>query len=265
MLDRVRERFAAFQGKLSAPEPVLGLVIQSAMTSAAEIVARAGYDFAWIDMEHTALTFGDVERLILALENCGCVPLVRVRNNEANCIGQALDLGGRIVDVPHVDTAEDARRAVRGAKYYPLGRRGYATCTRSTGLGAERLDRAAMREKNDSALLMVQIESEEAVRNAAEIAAVKGVDLLYVGYADLSQDLGISPDPAHPKLREAVATVSMALKTSGKIGGIMVSDPAELASYCAMGFHLICCGIETMVFRNAAQSLLARYQGIIPK
>jgi 4-hydroxy-2-oxoheptanedioate aldolase len=259
MLEEGHKQFAAFKKKLKAHEPVFGLVMQSTMTAVAEIVARTGDDFAWIDMEHTAMTFGDVEHLIIAMENCGGVPLVRVRHNEANCIGQVLDMGARIVNVPHVDTVEDARRAVRGARYYPLGRKGYATCSRSTSQGRERLDIAAMKEKNEAAMLMVQIESEEAVRNIAEIAAVDGVDILFVGCGDLGQDMGISLDPGHPKLREALARVSKALKRTGKTGGIMVSDPSTVHSYCNQGFNLICCGVDTMVFKNAAESLLVRF------
>jgi 2-keto-3-deoxy-L-rhamnonate aldolase RhmA len=260
MLENMCRQFAAFQERLKAHQPVFGLVMQSTMTASAEIVSQAGYDFAWIDMEHTTMTFGDVERLVIAVENRGGVPLVRVRQNEANGIGQVLDMGARIVSVPHVDTVDEARRAVQGAKYYPLGRRGFATCSRSTRQGMHRLDMAAMQDRNEAAMLMVQIESEKAVRNAAEIAAVEGVDILFVGCADLGQDMGISHDPGHPKLREALAHVSKAIKKTGKIGGIIVSDPSVVPSYCDQGFNLICCGVDTMVFKNAAESLLARFR-----
>ena len=205
------------------------------------------------------MTFADVEQIIIALENSGSVPLVRVRENDANCIGQVLDMGARIVAVPHVDNAADARRAVQSAKYYPLGRRGYSTCNRSTRQGMQRLDLATMKEQNASTMLMVQIESEEAVRNAAEIAGVEGIAILFIGSADLSQDMGISPDLAS-EMQAAVATVSKAIKAAGKIGGLTVSDPSSVASYSDLGFNLICCGLDTLVFKNAAVSLLNQFR-----
>ena len=261
--DRARDRLTIFKQTLAGREPVFGLVMQSTMIASAEIVALAGYDFAWLDMEHTAMTFRDVEHLVIALENYGCVPLVRVAANEPNCIGQALDLGVRVVNVPHVDSVEDACRAVR-AQVRPVGPPRLCHVSRSTGQGTQRLDAAAMRQKNEETMLMVQIESREGVRNVAEIAAVEGINLLFVGQADLGQDLGVPPD--HPKLHEALAAVGRAIRAAGKNGGLIVSDPSKLAACRQLGFDLICCGLDTMIFRNAAESLLARFRdsGTVP-
>ncbi|MCE5252157.1 hypothetical protein LLG96_18300 [bacterium] len=260
MLNPKREHFMNFREKLRSHDPVFGLVMQGTMTSWAEIIALTGFDFVWIDMEHTAMTFSEVEHLIITLENYGCVPLVRVRRNEANCTGQVLDMGARIVNIPHVDTVEDALEAVRNARYFPLGRRGYSTCSRSTLQGKQRLDTSLMAEKNDETMLMVQIESGEAVRNVDDIAAVEGVDILFIGSSDLSQDMGITPDPRHPKLEEAVHTVSRAIKQHGKIGAFIVPDPSRVPYYCDLGFNLIICGMDTAMFRSAAETLLARFK-----
>jgi 2-keto-3-deoxy-L-rhamnonate aldolase RhmA len=246
-------------GKLRGGEPVFGLVVQSAMSQVCEVAALLGYDFVWLDMEHTALSWREVEHQIIALENRGCVPLVRVARNDANLIGQAFDFGAGIVDVPHVDTAEEARQAVQAAKYYPLGRRGCANSTRSNGQGQSRLDQALMDEQNASAMLMVQIESQTAVQNAAAIAAVPGVDLLFVGLADLCQDLGVPCDPEQPAVQAALAAVSQAIRQSGKFGALSVADPARLKAFTALGFGLICCGIDTILFRQAAEARLAQF------
>jgi 2-keto-3-deoxy-L-rhamnonate aldolase RhmA len=252
--------FIHFREKLAAGAPLFGLVLQNPVTAFAELIALSGFDFAWIDMEHTAMSFQDIERMIIALELHGCIPLVRVRENEPNQIGQVLDMGARIVNIPHVDTAGDARRAVYGAKYYPLGRRGYATVSRSTRHGMANLDIEMMREKNERTLLMVQIESEEAVRNAEEIAGVEGVDVVFIGYADLSQDMGINPDPLHPRCEEAAMRVGRALKRTGKPGAFFVSDPGRVPFYRDMGFTMISCGIDTLLLKNAAEKLIALYR-----
>ena len=247
-----------FKKKLQSGKPVFGLVIQNPVIACAEVIALAGFDFCWIDMEHSAMSFHDVEKLILALEFNGCVPLVRVRSNNINFIGQVLDMGARIVAVPHVDTAEEAREAVKGAKYYPLGRRGYATYTRSTSQGDMKLDIDLMKTKNEETMLLVLIESEEAVKNVEEIARVDGVDILFVGFADLSQDMGITPDFSNPKLLEAVGTVGKALETSGKTGAFFVSEPDKISQYREMGFSMMVCGVDTMLLKKAAVGLMER-------
>lgn len=252
------DSFIHFTKKLQTGKSVFGLVILQPVIAFAEVIALAGYDFCWIDMEHSAMNFHDVEKLILALEVHGCVPLVRIRSNDYNAIGQVLDMGARIVAVPHVDTAEEAREAVKGAKYYPLGRRGYATDTRSTSQGYMKLDTDSMNIKNKETKLMVLIESEEAVRNVDEIANVDGVDVLFVGCADLSQDMGITPDFSNPRLLEAVRTVGRAIETSGKIGAFYISDPDKIKQYRELGFNMYMCGSETMLLKKATEELLER-------
>ncbi len=260
MLNNGAETFRLFRKRLMEGGTVLGMAMQTADTAVAEILAHAGYDFVWIDMEHTTLSLADVERLAVVLENRGCVPLVRVRRNEANTIGQALDMGARIVNVPHVDTPEEAEAAVRAAKYYPLGRRGYATFTRSSLQGTERLDMDTMKQRNGETMLMVQIESEEAVRNADLIASTQGVDALFVGYADLSQDMGIPVDPEHPKLSAAIERVGQAVKDAGKFGMFIVGDPEKAARYRTQGFTMILCGMDLRIVKSGAEGIISRFR-----
>ena len=257
MLNAYEDMFSGFMDALSRKRPQFGILLQNPVMAFAEIVGLSGFDFAWIDMEHTSMTFRDVETMILVLERHGCVPLVRVRDNEPNQIGQVLDLGARIVNIPHVDTVADAERAVYGAKYFPHGRRGYATVSRSTSHGMERLDLGLMRKRNNQTMLMVQIESVEAVGNAEAIARVEGVDALFVGYADLCQDMGIDPDPRSPRCLEAIEHVGNALVKTGKTGAFSVSDPDRIPYFCSVGFSLFLCGIDTLVFKNALGQLIA--------
>jgi len=259
MLRDGTDAFRAFRRKLVEGRTVLGMAMQTADTATAEIIAHAGFDFVWIETEHTTHSLKDVERLIVTLENRDCVPLVRVRTNDPNEIGQALDMGARIVNVPHVDTPEDAKRAVQGAKYYPTGRRGYATFTRSSCQGSVKLDAERMKQKNDETMLMVQIESEKAVRNAEAIAMTDGVDALFVGYADLSQDMGIPVDPEHPLLSAAIGTVGAAVKRAGKLGMFIVLDPAKTSRYTDLGFTMILCGIDVRLLKQAAESAYERF------
>lgn len=257
MLNAYEDMFSGFMGALYQKRPQFGILLQNPVTAFAEIVGLSGFDFAWIDMEHTSMTFHDVETMIIALERQGCLPLVRVRDNDPNQIGLALDLGARIVNIPHVDTVTDAERAVYGAKYYPLGRRGYATSSRSTSHGIERLDLELMKARNKQTMLMAQIESVEAVGNAEAIAGVEGIDALFVGYADLCQDMGIDPDPRHPRCAEAIRHVGNAIGKTGKTGALSVSDPARISLYRDLGFMLFVCGIDTIIMKTAMVQLAA--------
>ena len=260
MLRDTTETYLAFRKRLSMKKPVFGMALTGPGTAFAEIVAHAGFDFAWIDMEHTTLSLAEVEHLIITLENRECIPLVRVRRNEPNCIGQTLDMGALIVNIHHVDTVEDAGKAVYGAKYYPVGRRGYSTFNRSTSQGSDRLNIAYMSRKNDETMLMVQIESEEAVNNANEIAAVDGVDALFVGYADLCQDMGIDPDPNHPRCKEAIREVGEALKKTGKFGAFITGNPDEMDYYHDLGYDIICCGLDTRTMKTAVEGIYEKFK-----
>lgn len=255
MLNHADEAYARFRERLAKRKPVFGIALTTAETAFAEIAAETGFDFAWIETEHTTISLAEVEHLVIALENRGCVPLVRVRTNEPNIIGQTLDMGARIVNIPHVDTVDEARQAVAAAKYYPMGRRGYASTTRSTRRGFDRLDIPFMTRKNAETMLMVQIESVKAVENADAIAALDGVDALFVGYADLCQDMGIAPDPKHPDCAHAIRDVGAAIRRHGKQGMFIAADPADIPYYADLGFRMIVAGMDTRLFGNAAAAV----------
>ena len=249
-----------FKARLLEGRIAFGIVIRSADVALAELAAYVGFDFGWIDMEHAPLSFMDVQHLIIALENLGCMPVVRVPSNDANAIGKALDLGAGVVVVPHVDTADDARRVVHGAKYFPLGRRGYASCSRSNRQGIEALDETTMARKNDENMVMVQIESQAGVENARDIAHVDGVDILFIGLGDLSQDLGVTGKFRHPQCVEAVETVSDAARQNHKIGAAAVMKVEDLEHFVSRGFRMITCAVDMLLMRDALRNRLDEFR-----
>ena len=109
-------------------------------------------------------------------------------------------------------------------------------------------------------MLMVLIESEEAVLNAEDIANTDGVDILFVGFADLCQDMGIDVDLKNPECDRAIRTISKALQKSGKIGSIIVPDPQNISYYQELGFNLILCGLDSMIMKNGARALIKNYR-----
>lgn len=245
-----------FRNKLFSGKPVFGIVLKTPETAIAELAGLTGFDFAWIDMEHSSLSFREAESLVIALENQECAALIRVAENSPNLIGQALDAGANLIVVPHIDTPEDAEKVVRSAKYYPRGRRGFSSGNRITRQGLDKLDVALMAKENARNIVIAQIESKIAVENVSRIAAVDGIDVLFLGLGDLSQDLGVPGEYRHPFLRNQVEQFSKAVRPTGKILATIAPDPNDLEEYVRLGFRLFTCGTDIGLLGNALRAQL---------
>jgi 4-hydroxy-2-oxoheptanedioate aldolase len=184
-----------------------------------EMVGRLGFDWILIDTEHGAINLETVEELARAAEGVGLTPVARPRENTASDILQLLDRGAVGVQVPHVNTADDARRAVEAVKYHPLGNRGLGGGTRAADYGfGEPFDRY-VETANRETLVCVQIEEAEGVRNVDEICGVAGVDVVFVGPSDLSQSMGFPGNPGAPEVQQAIDTTFERIRASGKAPG----------------------------------------------
>jgi len=178
-----------------------------------EIIGLAGFDAAFIDMEHTSFDLRDIQLMVMAAERVGVTPIVRTPGFDPAFILRLLDMGVQGIQVPHVSSAETAREAVKAVRYPPQGERGIAAASRAADFGKTRL-LDHMAASNREITLACMIEDMEAVEHIDEIAAVDGVDLLAVGPSDLSRSLGVSGQPDHPKLVEAIYRVRDAVRRS---------------------------------------------------
>lgn len=190
---------AAFGPNLQIPSPWL-----------VEIIAGAGFDYVMLDGEHGA-AFDDLANLIIAADGAGITPVVRVPNHDRSWLLRALEYGAGGVQVPMVNTPQEARRIVDEVKYAPLGNRGFSSVTRSARYGAaDARDHAT--SANGETMLVLQLESKQAVQNAAAISKVSGVDMLFIGPGDLAQSLGHPGEPTAPAvvkaMREIIAAVA---------------------------------------------------------
>jgi 4-hydroxy-2-oxoheptanedioate aldolase len=176
-----------------------------------EIIGLAGFDAAFIDMEHTSYDLHDVQLAVMAAERAGITPIVRTPGFDPAFILRLLDMGVQGIQVPHVSNAETAREAVKAVRYPPLGERGMAAGSRAADYGRIPLVEH-MAQSNREISLACMIEDMEAVERIDEIAAVEGVDLLAVGPSDLSRSLGVSGQPDHPRLVAAIDRVREAVK-----------------------------------------------------
>jgi 2-keto-3-deoxy-L-rhamnonate aldolase RhmA len=182
-----------------------------------EIIGLAGFDAAFIDMEHTSFDLHDVQLAVMAAERVGITPIVRTPGFDPAFILRLLDMGVQGIQVPHVDSAETARAAVNSVRYPPLGDRGMAAGSRAAEYGRIPLVEH-MAQSNREIILACMIEDMAAVERIDEIAAVEGVDLLAVGPSDLSRSLGVSGQPDHPRLVAAIDRVREAVKKAPESG-----------------------------------------------
>lgn len=242
--------------KMRSGEPSMGSWLSMAHPSIAEILAMAGYDWVVIETEHTAIDVHEVLRLIIAIEQRGSVPLVRLAWNDPIQAKAVLDSGAAGVLVPMVNTRADAELAVQMTKYPPLGFRGVGLA-RAQGYG-EHFD-AYVKNANDDTLLMVQIEHKDAVANIEEILAVPGIDGTFIGPYDLSLSLGIPGQLTHPDLVAAKRKVLDATLARGLAAGIHFVQPRTAAEDCRHaveeGYRFIALGTDILFLGDSARAL----------
>ena len=242
---------------LAAGTPQLGvwLVGNNAMT--AEVAGRAGFDFAIIDHEHgPGDLVGAIEQL-LALQAStpggGPATFIRVGWNDPVTIKRALDTGVEGVMIPMIETADQARAAV-ACRYPPSGIRGCAVgAMRASGFGADMPD--YWRRANDEVCVMLQIETEKAVDNIAEIAAVDGIDILFIGPYDLMVSTGYDPLNPSPEAIALVERAEKAILAAGKPMGAVPHSGLDLDGMYARGYALVGAASELSLMRNAALAM----------
>jgi 4-hydroxy-2-oxoheptanedioate aldolase len=192
-----------------------------------EIIGLAGFDAAFIDMEHTSFDLHDVQAMVMAAERVGITPIVRTPGFDPAFILRLLDMGVQGIQVPHVGDAATAREAVKAVRYPPEGERGMAAGSRAAEFGHIPLVEH-MASSNREILLACMIEDMSAVERVDEIAAVEGVDLLAVGPSDLSRSLGVAGHPDHPRLVAAIERVRAAAANSA---GARLAVPLAHAAF----------------------------------
>jgi 4-hydroxy-2-oxoheptanedioate aldolase len=204
-----------------------------------EIMGYAGLDFVIIDSEHGSAGSETLEQMIRAAEVAGITPIVRVTNVfDWTLILRALDSGAQGVQVPMVEDGDTAERVARAARYYPLGRRGLAG-VRAAKYGSIDMARY-VQEANEQVMVVAQIETVKGVENAAQIAAVDGIDLVFVGPMDLSQSLGIPAQRSNPLLHETMEKVFAACRAADKPCGTLTASVDEGRRQAAAGLQYLC-------------------------
>ncbi|MBO9613120.1 MAG: 2-dehydro-3-deoxyglucarate aldolase [Dyadobacter sp.] len=248
--------------RLQNGETLHGCWLNTGSSLTAEIVGLAGFDWVLIDLEHGAGSEKDVLYQLQALEHTPTAAIVRVESSESQRIHRVLDMGAEGVMCPKILNAEGARKLVQGLHYPPFGTRGVAKMVRATGFGQhfqEYYDNS-----RDSILGIAQIETVEVLNHLGAVANTDGVDVLFIGPADLSMELGIFGQFDHPKFREAVRETCEAARKAGKVVGILFFNTNEYQAYRELGIRFIACGSDATFVAEGARTMAKKLNDLRP-
>jgi 2-keto-3-deoxy-L-rhamnonate aldolase RhmA len=217
-----------------------------------DILASAGFDFMYIDMEHSSASMETVGHLCSAALAHDLIPIVRPPAKEPHLLSRPLDVGAMGLLIPHVDTAEEARKVVRAVKYPPMGERGFKVPNVHGRRFAVTDPADYTRAANEETLLIVQIESRRGLRNLDAILSVNGVDGAVIGRGDLSADLGLMGQMKHPEVNRRVEMMIRACRRRKKIAGLLVPDVQSAKDWIDKGIRLVPYSNEVTLLRAAA-------------
>ena len=229
-----------------------GTWISTGSPVVAELAALCGFDWLLLDLEHGCASEAALPDQLRALRGSAARAIVRVGAPHPDLIARVLDWGAHGIMVPRIESAAQAAAVVAAARYAPRGQRGFSRTVRAYEYGL----RPPQAASELSPLVMAQIETIAGVENAAEIAAVDGVDVLFIGPADLSFELEQHPGAAVGDYESCLAQVVAAAQASGKSAGILLRDPEGLASHAAKGFSYLAVDSDLSILRKAYQQMV---------
>lgn len=240
--------------KLSKGDAALGVIIQEPAFQITEILGLLGFDFLFIDCEHSPMSVESVAHLIRAAELRGITPLVRVPQNIPEIILRYLDVGVMGIIVPDMNSAEAAMKAVKAVKYPPVGERGLSG-VRAADFGLKGPLGEYVKVANSETMVLGVLESREGVENIEGILGTEGFDGLYIGTNDLSKSLGVAGQTSHPLVLEAVNKILAAGKKRGKAIGGVVRAGETPKDYIANGFRMVVTSVNGLVISAGRQFL----------
>jgi 2-keto-3-deoxy-L-rhamnonate aldolase RhmA len=241
---------------LKAGKPAIGVAMVLPSPPAAEILAQAGFDWLWIDMEHAALNLETAHRMIQATQGTETVPIVRVGWNLHWLAKPVLDMGAMGVIMPQVNSKQEAVDAVQALRYPPEGVRGLFP-----GLAALRWGLSVpeyLKIANNEIIAILLIEHIEAVNHIDEILTVPGIDVVFVGPGDLSASMGLLGQTTHTRVEEAAQKVLAAAKRAKVPAGIMAVTPDDANRRIQQGFQFILVGMDMGFLTSGAKGILGQ-------
>ena len=242
--------------KIMSRQTVAGSMIFEFFTPGmSQILCNAGAEFVVYDMEHTGLGFETLKWLFSTCRGLPIEPMVRVPRGEYTWLARALDIGARGVMIPMVESQAQALEIVQSCRYPSSGRRGaafgFAQCDYQAGSVVDKVH-----HYNDRNLVIAQIETERGLDQLDAIAAVDGIDVLWLGHFDLSNFMGIPGEFDHPRFEEAMQRIATVARQHGKIAAFMATDAAWTERARRMGYTMLAAGTDTGVLQQGMSQLI---------
>lgn len=247
-----------FKQQLLAGQPQTGIWLGLASAYSAEIAATAGFDWLLLDAEHVPNDLGSLLAQLQALAPYKSHPVVRPPTGDTVLIKRYLDIGVQNLLIPMVETAEQAAELVAATRYPPHGERGVGHVLARASRWGQVKDYLA--RADDEICLMLQVESQQALDNLEAIAAVEGVDGVFIGPADLSASMGHLGNAGHPDVEAAISDAIDKIRAAGKAAGIVTVDEQAARGYLAAGCTFVGVGIDALLYANALRGLAERFQ-----
>jgi len=241
--------------KLNSGKPVLGTWIMMPSVLTVDIIASTGVDFVIIDREHGPIGFETAQEMAMACESRGVSPIMRVGDIERSFIQNALDIGMHGIQVPNVDTKQNAADVVKFSKYPPMGDRGFSPFTRA---GDYSIHNATTLTKtaNKNTAVILNIEGKDAVNNFDEILEIKNADIYFVGLFDLSKALGIPGDVSNPMVIDALAEIIEKANKAGRFVGTIATSKEKMAEFLEMGVKYMVYLVDCEILRSGYESVV---------
>ena len=232
--------------RLAAGETAIGCFVNTPAGGLIEIMGHAGLDFVVLDAEHGPLSMETCEVLLRAADNVGVAGIVRILSNEPTLAQRALDIGAAGVQVPQIQSQADAERAVRGAKYAPLGVRGLSPFIRASDYGARLA--GFTQQANQETMVIIHIEGKEGVDAIDAVLAVEGIDVIFLGPYDLSQSVGVPGQVNHPQVAALMRTVAEKAHAAGVTLGAFAKDVPGSRKLMELGVRYLMCGVDVGIY-----------------
>lgn len=246
-----------FKRAIAEGRTQIGLWCSLCSNVAAEVIAGAGFDWILIDTEHAPNELPTVFSQLQALVGGTAAPVVRPAWNDMILMKRLLDIGVQNFLVPYVQTAEEARAAVAATRYPPQGIRGVAVTHRANRYGRVK---DYFQRANDEICMLLQIETATALENLEAIAAVEGVDGLFIGPSDLAAALGHLGDNGHPKVRSAIEDAFRRIRKAGKAPGILAPIEADARHWLSLGCVVLAVGSDVGLLARHSEALAAKFR-----
>ena len=245
--------------KLNNNVPVIGTWVVVPSINNIDIISSSGVDFVIIDREHGPITFETAQEMAIACDSRNVSPLMRVGDIEKSFIQNALDIGIHGIQIPNIETKEDALKVVNYSKYPPVGDRGFSPFTRAgdyTNLNSKKL----LNESNSNTIVVLNVEGKNAIKNIDDILSVKYIDIIFVGLFDLSKELNIPGEIENPIILDALKLITKKCEERGIHVGTIATSINQIDQFIEIGLKYIVYGVDCNIIKTSYEKVIKHFR-----